>query len=197
MPVDVEPVAHAAELLAQLLHRRVAGTAIVRSIANTGAPVTGAGSSVVSMLSMFTSKLRSTFATWCTRPGLVERLPRQPVRQPRRGRRPDGRVDRAWMAVSPSASRSLVIRSIASCVPPIDITIANWPCMFAMRLSSMLPPREKTNSETSSTSPGRSSPIAVSTVRVTAQRYRRRPSRRGGTVRSSVSGLAFGHARPR
>ena len=49
--------------------------------------------------------------------------------------------------------------------PAIAITIANWPCMFAMRLSSMLPPRAKTNSETSSTSPGRSSPIAVSTVR--------------------------------
>jgi hypothetical protein len=58
-----------------------------------------------------------------------------------------------------------VIRSIASRVPAIDITIANWPCMFAMRLSSMLPPRANTNSDTSSTRPGRSSPIAVNTVR--------------------------------
>ena len=78
-----------------------------------------------------------------------------------------------------------MIRSIASCVPPINITIANCPCMFAIRLSSMLPPRAKTNSETSSTSPGRSSPIAVSTVRsFTAQRYSRSAfvQRRHGTA---------------
>ena len=66
-----------------------------------------------------------------------------------------------------------MIRPIASSLPLISIAIANWPCMFAMRLSSIEPPRANTNSETSSTSPGRSSPIAVSTVRPsTAQRYR-------------------------
>jgi hypothetical protein len=59
----------------------------------------------------------------------------------------------------------VVIRRIASSLPAIDIAIANCPCMFAIRLSSMLPPRANTYSETSSTSPGRSVPIAVSTVR--------------------------------
>ena len=58
-----------------------------------------------------------------------------------------------------------MIRSIASRVPPTTIMIANCPCMFAIRLSSMLPPRANTNSDTSSTNPGRSSPIAVSTAR--------------------------------
>ena len=119
------------------------------------------------MLSMFTSSPRSARATWCTSPGWSSARPVS--RYGSRGAAVTSAaagVSRAGIDVaSLSASRSAAMRSIASWPPLISITIANWPCRFAMRLSSTLPPRAKTNSETSSTRPGLSSPIAVNTVR--------------------------------
>ncbi len=125
---------------------------IARSIGeHAGAPVTGAASSrAVSMLSMFTlggceARLRPGAPT---RPG---RAPdhAEPVGEPRAlaGTDPHGRCQLSMDSGS-GAEHIEVGRDpfdgLRRALPAIDIAIANCPCVFAIRLASMLPPRAKT-----------------------------------------------------